>query len=138
LKTGEAYTFTVIPTHTRYYNDSFGIYEFYTEQEDVPYLTMSANDDDFWGSAGKDRKTVYTGIMLGVSQALEHGLPYNLTGKPEYSDKFKAHQYRIMNISPVKPATLIENKRFLHTILTERQANTLIEAYPNIVDTKTS
>ena len=139
LQTNDSYTFTVIPTFTRYYKDNFGIYEFYTEQEGLPHLKEQVKENDFWefsDSNGNERKTVYTGVMLGVSQILEHNLPYKLTAKLEFNNKFQTHQYKIMTISPIKPRTDVEYKRFLYTILTERQTNTLIEAYPKIGATR--
>ena len=135
VNSNETYNFLVVPTYTRYRKDNFGIYEFYTEQEDIPHLQEQKKDNDLWDfTEGSKNKTVYTGIMLGVSQDLEHKLSYNLTAKCEYNDKFQTHQYKIISISPTRPDSSIESKRFLYTILTEKQSNTLIDAYPNIVD----
>jgi exodeoxyribonuclease V alpha subunit len=131
----EIYTFFAVPTYTRYRKDNFGIYEFYTEQDDLPHLQEHRKDNDIWDfTENIKNKAVYTGIMLGVSQDLDHNIPYNLTAKLEFNEKYNTYQYKIINISPTKPDSSIETKRFLYTILTEKQTNTLIEAYPKIVD----
>lgn len=137
MSVGEIYKLTVVPSYARYTKDNFGIYEFYTEEKGFPYLSEQIKDNDIWDfSDGNENKTkiVYTGIMLGVSQTLDLGLPYKLTAKLEFSDKFKSYQYKIVNISPIKPQSSVENKRFLYTILTEKQTNTLLDSYPNIID----
>jgi len=134
--TNEQHTFTVVPTYTRYYKDGFGIYEFYTEDAGIPNLNENIKETDAFDFFEEDnkRKTVYTGIMLGICQTLEHNIPYSLTAKMEYSSKFNQHQYRIINISPLRPKSNIEYRRFLYTILTQKQTDTLVEVYPNIVN----
>lgn len=135
MMSNDIYNFLVVPTYTRYYKDNFGIYEFYTEQPDMPHLSEKRKDNDIWDfSENTKNKTVYTGTMLGVSQTLDHNIPYNLTAKLEFSEKYSTYQYKIINISPIRPESNIESKRFLYTILTEKQTNTLMEVYPNIVD----
>lgn len=135
MTSADTYEFQVVPTYTRYYKDNFGIYEFYTEQPDMPHLVERRKDNDIWDfSENTKNRTVYTGTMLGVSQALDHNIPYKLSAKLEFSDKYNAYQYRIINITPLRPESNIEAKRFLYTILTEKQTNTLMDVYPNIVD----
>lgn len=131
----DTYIFTVTPTFVRYSKDNFGIYEFYTEQPNIPHLSQRTKDNDLWDILDDSKnKIVYTGIMLGTSQTIELNLPYKLTADLEYNEKYKSYQYKIINISPNKPKSAVEHKRFLYTILTERQTNTLLEIYPDIVD----
>ena len=100
-------------------------------------MKEQVKDNDIWDvlNGTSSRQTiVYTGIMLGISQTLEHNLSYKLVAKAEFNEKYKDYQYRIVSISPNRPTTDVEHKRFLYTILTEKQTNTLIGAYPDIVD----
>ena len=138
MNSSETLNFLVVPTYTRYRKDNFGIYEFYTEQADIPHLTAVCKDDSGWGElegeSDNESKIAYKGIMLGVCQEIDHNISYKLTAKLEFNDKFKSYQYKIINITPTRPDTSIDTKRFLNAILTEKQANTLVDVYPNIVD----
>lgn len=131
----DKYSFEVTPVHQRYYNNDFGIFEFYTTDADVPDLTKFVKEPDFWSDDKNAKKeVVYKGIMIGPCQQLDMNIPYTLTAKKEWSDKYQSHQYRIVNIVPHKPKSISDQKKYLYTILTEKQTNVLVDAYPDIVN----
>lgn len=60
------------------------------------------------------------------------GVEYTVKAK-EISDKYGVG-YEIINIKREKPTTLAATRNFLYEILTPNQTDTLLEAYPDIVD----
>jgi exodeoxyribonuclease V alpha subunit len=117
------YEFKVVINDRVYYNEdsSFGIYSFSCKEEQ-PYLKKS------------DFSKNYIGTVLGSMQELEIGLDYNLKGKLKYSPKYKEWQYNAIQMLSEKPSTLQQQKRFLETLCTEGQCESLLSAYPNIVE----
>lgn len=65
-------------------------------------------------------------------QELNLGVEYTVKAK-EISDKYGVG-YEIINIKREKPTTLADTRNFLYEILTPNQTDTLLEAYPDIVD----
>lgn len=123
----EEYTFELIPEFELYYNESsaFGVYKFSTKTE-APNLER--NEDYFSG------KVYYTGILSGRMQRLYIGDTYNVTAKPTFSKKYNNWQYEPIAIQAAVPKSEEQQKAFLQSILTEKQAETLVSAYPNIVE----
>lgn len=74
-----------------------------------------------------------TATIKGNMQELNLGVEYAVKAK-EVSDKYGVG-YEVINIKRDKPTTLAAATRnFLYEILTHNQADTLLEAYPDIVD----
>lgn len=67
--------------------------------------------------------------ICGNIQELSLGMTYTITGKLNKKDG-----YDVMTIKTPKPKTLEESQRFLYEVITERQADLLLEQYPNIID----
>lgn len=65
-------------------------------------------------------------------QELNLGVEYIVKAK-EISDKYGVG-YEVINIKREKPTTLAATRNFLYEILTPNQTDTLLEAYPDIVD----
>ena len=65
-------------------------------------------------------------------QELNLGVEYTVKAK-EISDKYGVG-YEVINIKREKPTTLAATRNFLYEILTPNQTDTLLEAYPDIVD----
>lgn len=65
-------------------------------------------------------------------QELNLGVEYTVKAK-EIADKYGVG-YEIINIKREKPTTLAATRNFLYELLTPTQADTLLEAYPDIVD----
>lgn len=73
-----------------------------------------------------------TCTVKGNVQELNLGVEYTVKAK-EISDKYGVG-YEIINIKRDKPTTLAATRNFLYEILTPNQTDTLLEAYPDIVD----
>ena len=73
-----------------------------------------------------------TATIKGNVQELNLGVEYIVKAK-EISDKYGVG-YEVINIKREKPTTLAATRNFLYEILTPNQTDTLLEAYPDIVD----
>ena len=73
-----------------------------------------------------------TCTIKGNVQELNLGVEYTVKAK-EISDKYGVG-YEVINIKREKPTTLAATRNFLYEILTPNQADTLLAAYPDIVD----
>ena len=73
-----------------------------------------------------------TATIKGNVQELNLGVEYTVKAK-EISDKYGVG-YEVINIKREKPTTLAATRNFLYEILTPNQTDTLLEAYPYIVD----
>lgn len=73
-----------------------------------------------------------TATIKGNMQELNLGVEYTVKAK-EISDKYGIG-YEVINIKRDKPTTLAATRNFLYEILTPNQTDTLLEAYPDIVD----
>lgn len=123
----EVLNFKIYPVYERYYDHSrnIGIYKAYTHDE------IEKHNGSF---KDLDGNKAYSVVLIGSMQPLENGVAYSLQATHEYNSKFDEHQYRVMNVAPIKPVTLEEQKKFLETLISERQAMSLLTSYPNIVE----
>ena len=123
----EEYTFELTPDYEMFYSDSssFGVYKFNTKSE-LPHLT--GNPDLF------DRTITYSGVLSGRMQKLYLGDTYNVVAKPVYNKKYSNWQYEPISIQAAVPKSEEQQRAFLRSILTEKQTDTLMGAYPNIVE----
>ena len=67
-------------------------------------------------------------------QRLYLGSDYEVQAELSYDTKYKAYQYKPKVISAVSPKTEDQQRRFLESLVTEKQAETLLAAYPNIIE----
>ena len=85
----------------------------------------------------KDSKLKYNKFknitITGDLPDFEKDVLYTVDGVYKYNLKFGG-QYEVIKVYRDKPRTQEEYHKFLREILTERQANILLEAYPNIVE----
>lgn len=123
----EEYTFELTPDYEMFYSDSssFGVYKFNTKSE-LPHLT--GNPDLF------DHTVTYSGVLSGRMQKLYLGDTYNVVAKPVYNKKYSNWQYEPISIQAAVPKSEEQQRAFLRSILTEKQTDTLMAAYPNIVE----
>lgn len=123
----EEYTFELTPDYEMFYSDSssFGVYKFNTKSE-LPHLT--GNPDLF------DHTVTYSGILSGRMQKLYLGDTYNVVAKPVYNKKYSNWQYEPISIQAAIPKSEEQQRAFLRSILTEKQTDTLMAVYPNIVE----
>lgn len=123
----EEYTFELTPDYEMFYSDSssFGVYKFNTKSE-LPHLT--GNPDLF------NRTITYSGVLSGRMQKLYLGDTYNVVAKPVYNKKYSNWQYEPISIQAAVSKSEEQQRAFLRSILTEKQTDTLMSAYPNIVE----
>ncbi|HSH50410.1 MAG TPA: helix-hairpin-helix domain-containing protein, partial [Bacteroidales bacterium] len=129
MKKKEIYSFKLIPENELFYSDdsNYGVYKFSTI-DDILYL-----EDNSYILFDKkpDNKT---GTIVGNMQQLIMGEEYEVEATVEFNKKYNSWQYKPIRIVTKKPTNKDEQLRFLKSIITEKQSETLIEAYPNIVD----
>lgn len=124
----EIVKFKLKPIAQRYYNEDscYGIYVCITQDEIEFYNNKSRSFD---GSG-----YVYTTTIVGSMQKLEDGIEYEFDGVYEYNRKYHQHQYKALNIKPIKPITIKEQAKFLNNIISNRQAESLLSVYPNAIE----
>jgi len=107
-----------------FYNEesSFGVYLFYTED----YVESS-------GLQKQDFTKRRFGTISGNVQRLNIGSVYNMELSETYNRKYDQVQFSPIKVYEKIPNTLAEKYIFLESILTKNQAETLLEAYPEII-----
>ena len=120
----KSYEFKIKPMSELFYNEDslYGIYKFSTQQ-DIPYLEKIPFGDDIGIST-----------IVGKMQRLTIGLDYECTAIESYNNKYKKWQYEVVDIKADKPSTIEDKISFLKCIVTDKQAETLISAYPSIIE----
>ena len=129
---GEEVKFKCIPVTERYYNSdsSYGVFVFHTKDDIPEYDEIPISPFDSVENY-KDKKM---SILAGNMQQLYIGAEYEVTAILDYNAKYKSYQYKPKIITSVTPKTEDQQKKFLQSIVTEKQAVTLVEMYPNIVE----
>ena len=122
--------FRCIPTAEKYYNadSSFGVFTFHTKDKipeywETPYSPFDGNVAD-----------VRMSTLAGTMQQLYIGSEYEVVATLEFNKKYESWQYNPIVITSVMPKTADQQKRFLLSIMTEKQVEALVSKYPNIVD----
>lgn len=126
----DIYEFKIKPNYERYYKEetNWGVYTFITTK-DIPECHKFKdlfNEDS--------SENLNEGTLCGKMQKLYLGSEYIVKAKLEYNKKYSNWQYNPINISAIVPKTEESQKAFLESIITKRQADILLEAYPNIVE----
>ena len=112
-------------TELYYSEDSlYGVYRFNTEEE-LPNTATSRNIDN---------KLLHVSNLVGKMQRLSIGAEYECEAKMSFNNKYNNYQYEVVSIKLSKPDTLEKQKAFLKCIITEKQTEALLEAYPNIIE----
>lgn len=124
----EIYKFNLKPFAELYYNSDslYGVYKFSTVTKLPHSSNMKAFEDE--------KDCLYECMMVGKMQQLNIGLSYICEAKLSFNKKYNKHQYEAISIQLEKPNSIAQQSDFLRCIVTESQANTLLEVYPNIVE----
>ena len=127
----QIYEFKATPVYERYYNDetNWGVYNF-TTTDDIP--EYNEYKDPF--QEDNVDNIIKQSVLCGKLQQIFLGSEYVVRAKLEYNQKYKSYQYNPINITSIVPRTKEAQKAFLETIITKRQADILLEAYPDIVE----
>lgn len=104
-----------------YSNENFKIYGMKVNTEDKNYDKLKFNK---YGTV----------TIVGDLPELEYDVEYVIEGEEKYNSKFKSYQYENIKIHREKPTDLQSARTFLESIITKRQADILLEVYPDIVD----
>jgi exodeoxyribonuclease V alpha subunit len=121
------YEFKAIMEKEIFYNDAtcFGVFTF-TTLENLPYVKPEYRLDT--------ENLVSSGILSGSCQRLDGGQEYIVTARPVENKKY-GWQYEIVNIRKDIPKGEDEIRNYLSSILVQSQVTTLLNVYPNIVQT---
>ena len=109
--------FKCVPERLVYNSDNFKIYGVSVNSFEYPDIIINQYN---------------TVTIKGDITELNLGGGYLVKAK-EVSDSYGVG-YQVINIKREKPTTLEATKVFLHEILTNAQADTLLRVYPDIVD----
>jgi exodeoxyribonuclease V alpha subunit len=126
----KTYSFKVTIQDQRYYNEdsNYGVYNFTTE-ENIPEYQEYKN---MYGE--ETPENLKSSTLVGKMQQLYIGSEYNVSTKLTFNKKYSSWQYESINVSAIVPKTAEAQKSFLRSIITNRQADILLSAYPNIVE----
>lgn len=129
---GEEVKFKCIPVNERYYSgdSSYGVYVFHTKDEIPEYDEVPESPFNNI----KDAKNKKMSTLAGNMQQLYLGSEYEVTAVLDYNNKYKTYQYKPKVITSVAPKTIDQQKKFLQSVVTEKQAEVLVKEYPNIVE----
>lgn len=126
----EEIKFKCVPVTQRYYSEdsNYGVFVFHTK-DDIPKYD-EVHSDPF---CGEPENGIKMSILAGNMQQLYLGSEYEVVATLEYNNKYKNYQYKPKSIISVVPKSEEQQKQFLESIITRRQADTLLEQYPSIV-----
>lgn len=123
--------FKCVPVTERFYSEdsSYGVFVFHTKDNIPKYDDVPENTFDSELYAKNNKMSVLAGNM----QQLYLGVEYEVTATLEYNAKYKSYQYKPKIVTATKPKSEQQQKCFLKSVVSEKQAETLLEHYPNIV-----
>lgn len=101
-------------------NEGFKVYGMSVDRRNSQYKSLKVNK---YGNV----------TVVGDIAELEFGVTYNIEAIEKNNGKW-GWQYVVTKIYRDKPTTLDDSRKFLEEVLTYRQANILLEAYPDIID----
>ena len=131
----QIYKFKIIPQAEVYYNEDscWGVYNF-TTQDDIPEFYGFVGDNPFSDELFVNKKLPKVSAIVGNMQRLYIGNEYNCTATLIYNSKYNKWQYKPITINSDIPKSLEQQKVFLKTLLNEKQVETILSVYPNIVE----
>ncbi len=127
----QIYEFKMIPIVELYYNEDslYGVYKFWSNNIDIPYLKKTESYD----FTSNETETKLEGMLAGKTQRLNMGTEYSVKAKLEFSKKYKNYNYVPISVGQDLPKNLDEQKKFLQSVCTINQTETLLEQYPDVV-----
>ena len=88
-------------------------------------------DDNIYKNIKTNKNKEY--IIVGNTPNLIPDIEYSITAMEEINKSF-GYQYKVKNIRRDKPTDYNTSMNFFKEIITEKQAKTLLDVYPNIID----
>lgn len=131
---GKQVKFCGIAVNERYYKPetSWGIFNIRTKDDLEHGQKITATNDRFLSADDVITEQIVT--VVGNMQHLSIGAEYEFIATPEYNQKYDMWQYKPLSVMSLIPKTEEATKTFLMAILTEGQASTLLNVYPDIVN----
>ena len=131
INIGEQVKFKCVPVTERFYSEdsSYGVFIFHTKDDIPKYDDVPENTFDSELYA----KNTKMSVLAGKMQQLYLGVEYEVTATLEYNAKYKSYQYNPKIVVATKPKSEQQQKCFLKSVVSEKQAETILEHYPNIV-----
>lgn len=129
----DIYKFKIVPDYEKYYSDmtSYGVYAFVTNDK-IPHTEPYKTIEMEFGMSD-DTHLSYMGNIAGRMQQLIIGEEYDVEASLEFNKKYNTWQYVPIRITTDTPTTVVQQKKFLQSLVTDRQAEILLSVYPNIV-----
>lgn len=124
----EIYEFKMYIVKEFFYNEdsSWGSYKIETESS-IPYFKFAVKN-----SFSKLNNGGYEGSISGNMQKLEENVEYIVKGCLNKHQKY-GYSIEPTYILPTIPKTRSQQESFLRSLITPKQADTLLQEYPNIV-----
>ena len=130
----KTYEFTGFPVRERFYSSdsSWGVYVF-NSIIDLPTAAIINIPNIF--ATQKNNEILYQITLRGKMQQLDpfSQFPYKVKAKLSNHSKW-GYGFEVISIIQDAPKTVEDTRLFLKSILTDNQTDTLLDAYPNIVD----
>lgn len=129
----EQFEFTARISHERYYNEdsAWGVYSFNTTTQLPGCQEVTAYNDPFEDKS--KHETVFVGTLAGQMQQLWTGSEYKITATYKDNKKYGA-QFNPVTVFAVAPRSKEDQKIFLKSLIAESVADSLLNAYPNVVN----
>jgi exodeoxyribonuclease V alpha subunit len=128
---GQTFEFKAIPVAEKYYSEDtvWGCYVIQTDTE-IPKAKQYSHYD-FEANKYEEK---YQSTLIGKMQKLTIGQEYSIKAKLSFSTKYKTFNFETITVGQDIPKSIDDQKKFLMSVCTGNQANTLLELYPNVVE----
>lgn len=129
------YEFNALITSSKYYNQdtAWGCYKFSTTDNIPHYVTTDPDYSLFESNNSQSANNKKFGTLVGRMQELMVNGEYFVKATFKVDKKY-GEQYVVQSIYALVPQTQEDQLLFLQSIVSEKIAKNLIEAYPNIVN----
>ena len=126
----ELYKFIGTCEYEKYYSEDslYGAYNISVDNE-LPH-SSKYNGDMF---EGDDNITYFINIA-GKMQRLYIGCKYEIEAQMRFNKRYNCWEYVPSSIKLIKSTTDEDNKKFLNSVLTTNQTESLLSVYPDIID----
>jgi exodeoxyribonuclease V alpha subunit len=98
--------------------------------EEIPFSKVSFDYD----IETNETIPMYYVTVAGKMPEPVVGNTYNIIGQPVHVAKYKSDQYEVVSMFSEAPKTVEDQKAFLSSLCTEKQVESMLSVYPDIVD----
>ena len=133
----ELYKFIGVCEYEKYYSEDtlYGAYNISVDNE-LPHskhneLPHSKHEDNLFET---DNNITYFINIAGKMQRLYIGCKYEIEARVRFNKRYNCWEYVPNSIKLIKTTTDEDNKKFLNSVLTANQTESLFSVYPDIID----